>query len=408
MGAIVREIPKGSGRWFVSVNHRNERKVKKAADRKEAEKIALEINKTIAAEKAGILREDFNLKVAKCRVVFGDYADEWLAGYCATNLKKATRAYYRDMLNRIPLSIRRRFMDDITRDDVRKIAVGLIDKGLSRSTAAGVLRTISAIFNSAIEDGVFQGANPALRPGRLLRVAEDSNKVDVLSKDEAERFLATARVHFPEYYPLFLAALRTGARRGELIALRWEDVDLSGGVLTIRATASHGEVNTPKNGKSRRVPMSPQLVEAMREYRRKVAEAALGAGRKVSPWVFPSPAGNLGDPSKLCRVFKEALKKAGLRSVPFHSLRHRCLSDLAGAGVPMQIVKEIAGHSSIAVTSQYYLHLKPEEHREAVAVLDSPAAIRRLEKNANETRMDLLYQPVDGSPVEAKLAEIIN
>jgi integrase len=395
------QLPKDSGRWFVSVNHQGERKVRKAADRKEAEKIAREINETLRAEKLGIVRKDFSLNVTRERVTLGDFSETWFKGHVEMNLKWNTRRYYADMLQRIPESLKRRPLESVSREDLRKMAGELLEGELSRATVAGLIRTLSAIFNAAAEDGIFLGANPALRPGRLLRVAEDPEEVDILTKEEGERLLVTAKDHFGEHYPVFFTALRTAARQGELIGLMWDDIDAHGGFLTIRRTVVNGEANTPKNGKSRRVPMSPQLVELLKGHKKKLAAAALAAGKRMSPWVFPSPTGHLMDPSKLRRELAAALKKAGLRAVTFHSLRHSALTTMAEAGVPMPVLQKIAGHSSIAVTARYYLHVKPEDHRGAVAFLDSASS-----KSANGTRMEAGKQAEKDLPKSVQLAEI--
>jgi len=406
MAARVVQIPKGSGRWYVSVNHRGDRKVRKAENQKEAEKIAREINETIRAEKAGVLREDFSLKVAKDRVTFEDFSKTWLEGHVETNLKWNSRRYYADMLKRIPASIGRRSLDEIGREDLRKLTSKLLADGLSRSTVAGLLRTVSAIYNASVEDGVYSGANPALRPARLLRVAEEPGEVDCLDRKEAEHLLSMAKEHFGEHYPVIFAALRTAARQGELIALRWEDIDSHGGFLTIKQTAANGEVSSPKNGKTRKIPMTPQLVALLKEHRRRASEAALAAGKSVSPWVFPSPTGGLMDPSKLRREFAAALTKAGLRAVTFHSLRHTCLTMMAEAGVAMPVLQKIAGHSSITVTARYYLHVQAENHRGAVEVLDSPKIISRSGKSASKPRMRSGKRGENGLSGVMQVAEI--
>jgi hypothetical protein len=203
MGAKAVQLPKDSGRWFVSVNHQGERKVRKAADRKEAEKIAREINETLRAEKLGIVRKDFSLNVTRERVTLGDFSETWFKGHVEMNLKWTTRRYYADMLQRIPESLKRRPLESVSREDLRKMAGELLEGELSRATVAGLIRTLSAIFNAAAEDGIFLGANPALRPGRLLRVAEDPEEVDILTKEEGERLLVTAKDHFGEHYRYF-------------------------------------------------------------------------------------------------------------------------------------------------------------------------------------------------------------
>jgi hypothetical protein len=289
---------------------------------------------------------------------------------------------------------------------VRALAFGILGNGLSRSTAAGLLRTLSAIFNSASEDGVYRGANPALRPGRILRIdngqitegtgenedsaeTDDAAEVDCMDQKEADHFLKVTEEHFGTLYPIALTALRTAARQGEIVALAWDAIDWNGGFITIRHTAVNGELQKTKNRKRRRVPMSSKLAAVLLRHKRRAEEGALAAGKTLSPWIFPSPTGGLMDPSKLRREFKAALKKAKTRALTFHSLRHTALTTMAERGVPMAALQRIAGHSSIQITAQYYLHVSPETHQETIRALEGLDNLSAMaEKPAPGPRVD--------------------
>ena len=109
-----------------------------AGGRQAAAKVAQEINE-------GIVRREFKIPRPEDRVTFDRYSKLWLQGHVAKNLKWNTRRYYADMVERIPASLKSRTLDEITREDVRKLAFGVLEKQLARSTAAGLLRTISAL-----------------------------------------------------------------------------------------------------------------------------------------------------------------------------------------------------------------------------------------------------------------------
>lgn len=407
--AKVVELPKGSGRWYVRVHHNCERMVRKAGSgskgRKAAEKLAGEINE-------GINRGEFGLPKPEDRITFEDYSKRWIKGHVAKNLKWNTRRYYADMLQRIPISLQRRPLDEITREDVRKLAFGVLEDGLARSTSGGLLRTISAVYNSAAEDGVYRGANPAAKPGRILRAddaaaVEDSDETDCMTQEETRHFLKVARKHFGANLTLFLTALRTAARQGELVGLAWEAIDWNGSFIAIRQAAVNGEIQSTKNRQRRNVPITPQLVEALKEHRRRSGAAALEAGKPMSPWVFPSPAGGLMDPSKMRKELSAALTKAGIRGVTFHSLRHSALTAMAENGVPMAVLQRIAGHSSIHVTARYYLHVQPENHGEtlrALASMDDAAPQGKPGSNANSTRIAGETQAEEGIYISVQAA----
>jgi len=405
MGVKVRQIPKDSGNWYVIVTHRGERRAQKMNSEEKAHSKAEWIRKRLNNLSD---KEAFTPRKRKPALTLGDYADTWKDGHVENNLKWNSKRYYADMLQRIPEEMKSRSLAEITRDDVRALAFGVLEKGLSRSTAAGLLRTISAIFNAAAEDGVYRGANPALRPGRILRVdngekvehpgeiedpteTDDVAEVDCMNQEESRHFLKVSKEYYATLYPIFLTALRTAARQGEIVALAWDAIDWNGGFITIKRAATNGEIHSTKNRKRRCVPITSQLAEVLKDHRRRAGEVALASGKPMSPWIFPSPTGGLMDPSKLRREFKAALTKAKIRGLTFHSLRHTALTTMAENGVPMAALQRIAGHSSIQVTAQYYLHAKPEAHQETIRALEAldhedPSRV----ESASKMRVDLI------------------
>ncbi len=169
--------------------------------------------------------------------------------------------------------------------------------------------------------------------------------VDCLTRADAEHLLETAKKHSGSDYPVFFTALRTAARQGELIALAWDAIDWRGGFLTIRSNATDGEVSTPKNGKTRRVPMTPQLLDLLKDHRRRASEAALAAGKTMSPWVFPGSAGGPDGPllaqEEICSSLEEGGAAGG--DVP---LSPAYLPDGDGRGGDRHAVLQvIAGHT---------------------------------------------------------------
>ena len=384
--------PSGRKDWYIQVCAGGERYLRHVGSREAAYAAKKEIEADLAT---GAFKKPDREK--ERGVTFGEYTEKWMAGYVEHNLKWNTKRYYADMLKRIPEEMKNRPMREITRDDVRNLAFGIVKDNLSRSTAIGLMRTISAIFNSALEDGVYLGANPALKPGRILKVenpedeesADDSKEIDCMSREESKHFLSVVKKHFGSDYPLYLTALRTGARQGELIGLAWDSVDWNGSFLTIKQTAVNGKLQATKNRRRRRIPMSPLLVKVLREHRQAAAVASLASGKPVSQWVFPSPTGGLMDPSKLRRQFKKVLLKAKIRAdLIFHSLRSTALTGMAESGVPIASLQRIAGHSSIEVTAKHYLNVKPEGHDgtiKALILLDGDARGTSKERRTDGT-----------------------
>src|SRR5512140_1203090 len=181
------------------------------------------------------------------------------------------------------------------------------------------------------------------------------SEFDFLDFDAADQLIAAAE---GEWRTMVLVAMRTGMRKGELLGLRWVDVDLAAGRINVRQSYVKGHLGLPKSGKSREIPLGDDVIEALRAHR-----------HERGPLVFCDAAGNHLTAGLLGWPLKRALKRAGLREIGWHALRHTFASHLAMRGVPLTVIQELLGHSSI-VTTMIYAHLAPHVARDAVRVLD--------------------------------------
>jgi len=187
----------------------------------------------------------------------------------------------------------------------------------------------------------------------------ESVEFDFLDFSEAERLLAAA---YGEWRTMILTALRTGMRHGELIGLRWEDVDLVAGRITVRQNVVNGKIGTPKSGKPREIPLGIEVRTALKEHR-----------HLRGPLVFCDMNGELLGTVDTRLPLWRACKKAGLRQIGWHALRHTFASHLVMRGASIKAVQELLGHSSIQMTMRY-AHLAPEVVNETVRLLDAPSA----------------------------------
>jgi integrase len=180
---------------------------------------------------------------------------------------------------------------------------------------------------------------------------------DFLSFDEAQRLIDAAE---GQLRTMIIVALKTGMRHGELLALRWQDVDLVAGRFIVRQNVVRGVIGTPKSGKPREIPMSEE------------ARSALKAHRHLrGPYVFCNMDGKMLTDSELKNPLTHAIKRAGLaRSIGWHCLRHTFASHLAMRGATLRVIQELLGHSTITMTMRY-AHLAPEIARDAVRLLDN-------------------------------------
>jgi integrase len=158
---------------------------------------------------------------------------------------------------------------------------------------------------------------------------------------------------------MITVALTTGLRQGELLALRWEDVDPTRGRLLVRRAVARGVVATPKSGKSREIPLNEKPLAALKLQRHLRGEL-----------VFCDDAGKM-----LCKGACKwpvwtACKRAGLRRVGWHTLRHTFASHLVTRRAPLKAVQDLLGHSTIEMTIRYS-HLSPDVRKDAVRLLDA-------------------------------------
>jgi integrase len=194
-----------------------------------------------------------------------------------------------------------------------------------------------------------------------------------LTPEKMQRFLGHDPAH--RLHALWTVAAYTGARPGELLALRWEDADLDDGVLHIRrALARVGKTlyyAACKAGSERTVPLAPVVVEALRRHRtRQVAERLkLGEGWVDDRLIFASEVGSALDHNNVADLFRARLKAAKVRPVRWYDLRHSFGSSLIAAGVDVKSVAQLMGRASVTLTLQHYIHPDAAAHRAAVARL---------------------------------------
>jgi integrase len=193
-----------------------------------------------------------------------------------------------------------------------------------------------------------------------------------LTADQARTLLtATAGTRWG---PLWALAIYTGLRRGELLGLRWADVDLDHALLHVRgALAADGTRIPPKTAQSARpVPLGAEAVKVLQARRTAQRRERVAAGAwQRTDLVFTTLAGGALRGDNVWRAFQTDLTAAGLPHVRFHDLRHTCASLLAAQGVPLQVIQQLLGHTTIRTTADMYVHPTPDAARAAVAVLDS-------------------------------------
>ena len=251
----------------------------------------------------------------------------------------------------------------IAREDVRGFAAALERKGLAPKSRANALGTLHSLIEFAIDEGWMVGENPVKRVERPALATTDPD-VRFLDSEEVEALLRAVpddplgRVE----RVMYLTAAMTGMRQGELLGLRWRDVDWTARRIRVRRNYVRGEFGTPKSKRSARsVPLATRVATELELLFQDSPR------KRDDDLVFAHPeTGKPIDRSKLLKRFKAALRDADVRAVRFHDLRHTFGTRMAAQGVPMRVLQEMMGHRDFKTTLIYADYAPSEREAEWV------------------------------------------
>ena len=272
-------------------------------------------------------------KPAQPDIGFAEFAREFIEIYSKQNKKSWTR-------DEVSLKSLKPFFKGKT---IQDIGPELIERykakrktEVSPATVNRDLAFLKTMFNKAVEWGRLE-SSPVKN---VKKFKEPNSKERILGPDEMKRLIDVANNHLE---PILIIALNTGMRRGEILSLKWENINLSKRCIHLEDS---------KSGKSRDIPMNGLVIEA------------LSAIAQNSEYVFPNP--RTGGPIEdIKTAFKTACKNAEIKGLRFHDLRHTAATRMVEAMVDLVTVSKILGHSSIQMTMRY-AHPTPENMRRAV------------------------------------------
>jgi integrase len=254
----------------------------------------------------------------------------------------------------------------IDRIDPERVAAYLrrkLEVGYSSKTIQNQLNFLHGIFAFAVRRG-WVSANPVAMVDRPKRNRSTRRRIRFLQPVELDKLIAAVpndKLGTVEV-PLYVGAALTGLRQGELLALRWMDIDWLASRIRVAESLSRGEFDSPKSHEGRSVPMADRLA---RELERHFQCSAYRADDEL---VFCHPeTGSVLDPSKVRKRFKKALSRAGVREITFHELRHTFGTQMAAAGAPLRAIQEWMGHAD-AKTTEIYRHYAPDPTHGAALV----------------------------------------
>ncbi len=319
------------------------------------------------------------------RLLVSEYLERWLADYAKPKVSAKTFERYESICRQHlipalghhklvklqPWHIQKAYADALLggRKDGK-------EGGLSRLTVLHHHRVLKCALHQAVQLRLlYYSPTDRVQPPRA-----EPHEMRALDEEQTARLLQMTRN--TELYVPILLAVSTGLRRGELLALRWQDVSLADGTLTVRqATEQTREFGIgfkqPKSVKGRRkVPLPSVLVEALKKYHTDQTRHRMAtAGYVDNDLVFAGPKGAVWNPRTFSSSFFRLVKKAGLPGVRFHDLRHSHASQLLLHGIHPKVVSERLGHSTVGITLDTYSHVLPGLQEEAAECVD--AALRK-------------------------------
>lgn len=295
------------------------------------------------------------------KATFEEFSKIWLKSYVERRTKPSTTRSYRDAINK-------QFVPRFGKRRLTEIDIDVIQRYLSEretevkpKTVINEIVPLKLMFKHAVRWGYLKSS-----PAEYVdRPRVEKEEMEILNPDEIRLLLEKAK---PEYGTLFLMAVLTGLRRGEIIGLQWGDIDWVHNQIHVRRSycGTSKQLQSPKTMNARRkVDMTPTLVHELKKHKLSCPKGELDL-------VFPNSDGGILDPDNMIkRGFLPALSEAKLRTVRFHDLRHTNVSLRIEQGQNLVYISKQIGHASVSTTLNVYSHLLKEAHPEQAERLDA-------------------------------------
>lgn len=354
-----------------------------AKNGKKKYKITIELGKDILGKRQRITR-DFTGTLAEVKIrdaeltkqyyhkgnnanvkelTFQQYSEVFIKKHCEGNIGLVTIKNYKRLLRDIMPYLGSYKLDKIAPAMLdtmyQKLRKGQKGKELSYNSMYDYYKLINAMFNQAIK-WEFLDKNPNLKANKPKKDIIDRKFYDL---EQVKEFLSCLDNECIKYKALLTLALDSGARRGEISALRWSDIDFEANTLKIDKSLKvvNGVLDEKKpktNSSNRVIILSNATIEVMKEYKEWQDNyiKELGNKWKGTNRIFTAENGEYMHPSTCYKIFTKVTKKYNLEHIRFHDLRHTSASVLIHKGVNIKAVSQRLGHSSINITSDIYTH----------------------------------------------------
>jgi integrase len=318
------------------------------------------------------------------QITVAQFLDHWLRH--DPDLRPSTRASYTaDVTNYLRPGLGHLRLAEVRPDDITglfaRMASGQLRPVMSRGRDVASVAAINRAYrtlHTAMAQAVAE-QRITRNPCGPVKVARPRRKpVKVWDPEQTARFLGHARVAEPDLAPAFQLSAWRGLRRGEVAGLKWDDIDLDAGLLTVRRNVTEagrqvheGEPKTERG--VRTVSLGPKLVAVLREHRRAQAARRLAAERWADEgWAFPGDHGQVITPHTLTHRFKALVRECpDLPDLHYHGLRHTAATQMLLAGVAPKVVQDQLGHATLAMTMDLYGHVVPAQRDASAEALEA-------------------------------------
>jgi integrase len=353
------------GRWAASITLENrKRKTFYGKTRKEVQE---KLKVALHEQQQGTL-------VTEPHQTLNQFLEHWLEEVHKLTIRPRTYTRYRELIALHILPVLGQFqLQKLTPQHIQSFYAQKSKEGLSASVVNGMHAILHKALDKAVQwNLIARNVCDSVSPPRRQR-----HEVQPLTVKQSQQFLVSAKGH--RFEALYVLALATGMRRGELLALKWQDINLADRTLQVRRTVSavrgEGLVEAePKTARSRRsIVLLPIAIEVLKRHQVTQVEAKRKAG---SRWierdlVFCTSNGYYFNDRAILYPFKRFLQEAELPVIRFHDLRHSAATLLLGMGIHPKVVQEMLGHSQISITMDIYSHVMPTMQRDAAEKLNT-------------------------------------
>ncbi|MBW3362840.1 site-specific integrase [Streptomyces sp. 09ZI22] len=317
-----------------------------------------------------VLRDRQGVPTPTRSAKLSEWLPYWLEEFVRDDRKRTTYAKYETHVRRYLIPhIGSKRLETLGAADVRRMLAAVTAQA-SAATAKESHRVLRSAITAACREELITRNVVKLVPAPRVQ----SRELKPWDLEETTTFLEAARKD--PLYAAFVLAVALGLRRGEILGLRWSDIDLERRTLTVRNQIQRVQkelyADSTKNRRTRAIPVPLMCVAPLRWQRLRQAKQRSDAGQDwhESDYVFTTKTGRTIEPRNLSRSFERISEAAGLRRIRLHDARHGCATLLFAAGVPARVVMEILGHSQIAVTMNIYTHVSDDNRREAMGHMD--------------------------------------